>query len=147
VQDDLCVIAHNRQTSVGLGKNRRERSEALRPSLVDMASTPPTPDPESKRPRRRWYQDVSDKLKNKLHIPSRSTPQSSRPPSTSPARSPTPALPSSSGFRNAAWNGLEATLEGLKKSTELVPPIHSAISGLASFLSLFEVRTLRFTMT
>jgi hypothetical protein len=124
---------------------------------VGMASTSSTPEP--KRSRRRWFQDLGDKLNRKLHIsprsksqPSprqspRSSPRPSPRPSLSRIRSRSPAHSSSPGFRNAAWSVLETTLEGLKISAQLVPPVQSAISNLASFLSLFEVSTRRLAMT
>ncbi|KAB5590556.1 Vegetative incompatibility protein HET-E-1 [Ceratobasidium theobromae] len=97
------------------------------------ALTPP-------RPRRRWYQDLSQKFKRGLACHSEPN---------SPIRAPNPPARSSSfrsgnlrpnsrppspAFRNPAWTALGATLQGLQKTSEVVPPLKSAIDGILSLL-------------
>ncbi|KAB5589314.1 Vegetative incompatibility protein HET-E-1 [Ceratobasidium theobromae] len=66
-----------------------------------------------------------------LHFPDHHL--SGRPvPTSTPARPPNPKP------RKSPSKGLHATLDRLHKTADLVPPLHPAINGLASFLSTFE---------
>lgn len=112
------------------------------PIMADMESEPPTA-----RQKRRWYRDIGQKFKEnlKIHPQSNSRLKSQAPVASSQAqaRSPSPGISSSSGFRASTWRALEATIQGLKKSAELVPPLHSVIDSLSLFLGTFEVRGFR----
>lgn len=80
--------------------------------------------------RRRWYQGLGRKLKQKILKPVDSGPARAREPSLRPA---------SPGSYHTASGALQVTLQGLQRSADLVPPLRPAIEGLASFLGLFEV--------
>ncbi|KAB5590559.1 Vegetative incompatibility protein HET-E-1 [Ceratobasidium theobromae] len=95
---------------------------------------PEQPDSSTPQPQRRWYEDLSRKLKQKISKSSRSG-SKSRPPT------PLSGCPSNSESHDTAWRMLEATLHGLQESVELPPPLRPAIDGLASFLNSFKAAT------
>jgi hypothetical protein len=87
-------------------------------------------DPNSKWGFRKSYRDARRRVKDVL-----------RPPSAGPS----PLAASTSGTRrevgNVAWVGLGIALEVLKETTDVFPPLKSAIGGFIACLDVLQVGT------